>query len=150
MIVVTDDADREGEGDLMVAAASITADDVNLMAREARGLICCAIDADCAQRLELSVQVDGKRESLHGTAFTQSVDWVHGTTTGISAADRAATLRGLADAGSRPEDLARPGAHLSHRCPRPAASWSGEGTRRPRSICAAWPASPARARFAKS
>lgn len=109
MIVVTDDADREGEGDLMVAAVSITRDDVNLMAREARGLICCAIDADCAQRLELSVQIDGKRESLHGTAFTQSVDWVHGTTTGISAAERAATLRGLADAGSRPEDLARPG-----------------------------------------
>jgi 3,4-dihydroxy 2-butanone 4-phosphate synthase/GTP cyclohydrolase II len=109
MIVVVDDADREGEGDLMVAAASITADDVNLMAREARGLICCAIDADCAQRLELSVQVDEKRESLHGTAFTQSVDWVRGATTGISAADRAATLRGLADARSRPEDLARPG-----------------------------------------
>lgn len=109
MIVVADDADREGEGDLMVAAAAVTADDINLMAREARGLICCAIDGERAQRLELRVQVGGKRESLQGTAFTQSVDWVHGTTTGISAADRAATLRGLANAGSRPEDLARPG-----------------------------------------
>ena len=109
MIVVADDADREGEGDLMVAAASVTANDINLMAREARGLICCAIDGDCAQRLELSVQVDGKRGSLHGTAFTQSVDWIRGATTGISAADRAATLRGLSDAKSRPEDLARPG-----------------------------------------
>ncbi len=109
MIIVTDDADREGEGDLMAAAISVTADQVNLMASEARGLICCAIDAACAARLELSVQVDGKRQALHGTAFTQSVDWVHGTTTGISAADRAATLRGLADAATRPEDLARPG-----------------------------------------
>ncbi len=109
MIIVTDDADREGEGDLMAAAISVTADQVNFMAREARGLICCAIDAARAARLHLSVQVDGKREALHGTAFTQSVDWVHGTTTGISAADRAATLRGLADAATRPEDLARPG-----------------------------------------
>ncbi len=109
MIIVTDDADREGEGDLMAAAISVTADQVNFMAREACGLICCAIDAARAARLHLSVQVDGKREALHGTAFTQSVDWVHGTTTGISAADRAATLRGLADAATRPEDLARSG-----------------------------------------
>ena len=109
MIIVTDDADREAEGDLMVAAARITEGDVNLMAREARGLICCAIDAEIARRLELSVQADGRKASLHGTAFTQSVDWIHGTTTGISAADRAATLRGLADGRSRPEDLARPG-----------------------------------------
>ena len=109
MIIVTDDQNREGEGDLMAAAARITADDVNLMAREARGLICCAVDASRAERLELAVQADGKGESLHGTAFTQSVDWVHGTSTGISAADRAATLRGMADTESRPEDLARPG-----------------------------------------
>jgi 3,4-dihydroxy 2-butanone 4-phosphate synthase/GTP cyclohydrolase II len=109
MIIVTDDADREGEGDLMAAAVSITENDVNLMAREARGLICCAIDAAIAERLELSVQADKKRESLHGTAFTQSVDWVKGATTGISVADRTATLQGLADPKSRPEDLARPG-----------------------------------------
>jgi len=109
MIVVTDDVDREAEGDLMAAAVSITEEDVNLMAREARGLICCAIDAARAARLGLSVQTDGKTRSLYGTAFTQSVDWVHGTTTGISAADRAATLRGLAHDDSRPEDLARPG-----------------------------------------
>ena len=109
MIVVTDDANREGEGDLMVAAVHATESDVNLMAREARGLICCAIDAPTAERLDLRVQVDEKRRPLHGTAFTESVDWMHGTTTGISASDRAATLRGLADAKSRPEDLARPG-----------------------------------------
>ena len=109
MIVVTDDADREGEGDLMAAAVSVTDEQVNLMAREARGLICCAIDAARAELLALGVQVDSLRESLHGTAFTQSVDWVHGTTTGISAGDRGATLRGLADDASRPEDFGRPG-----------------------------------------
>ena len=109
MIVVTDDANREGEGDLMVAAVHATESDVNLMAREARGLICCAIDALTAERLDLKVQVDDKRKPLRGTAFTESEDWIHGTTTGISASDRAATLRGLADAKSRPEDFARPG-----------------------------------------
>jgi 3,4-dihydroxy 2-butanone 4-phosphate synthase/GTP cyclohydrolase II len=109
MIVVTDDADREGEGDLMVAAIHATANDVNLMAREARGLICCAIDGATAERLDLHVQLDEKRKPLHGTAFTESIDWIHDTTTGISAADRAAALRGLADESSRPESLARPG-----------------------------------------
>jgi len=109
MIVVTDDADREAEGDLTAAAVSVTEESVNIMAREARGLICCAIDAARAAQLGLSVQTDGKTSSLYGTAFTQSVDWVHGTTTGISAADRAASLRGLADDGSRAEDFARPG-----------------------------------------
>ncbi|MGO9309852.1 MAG: 3,4-dihydroxy-2-butanone-4-phosphate synthase [Spirochaetia bacterium] len=109
MIVVTDDADREAEGDLMVAAVGATDGDVNLMAREARGLLCCAIDAPTAERLELRVQLDEKRKPLHGTAFTESVDWIHGTTTGISASDRAAALRGLADEKSRPEDFARPG-----------------------------------------
>ncbi len=109
MIVVTDDANREGEGDLMVAAIHATDGDVNLMAREARGLICCAIGGPTADRLDLKVQVDEQRKPLHGTAFTESVDWIHGTTTGISTADRAATLRGLADATSRPEDFARPG-----------------------------------------
>ena len=109
MVIVTDDADREGEGDLLAASVHITEADVNLMTREARGLICCAVDSETALRLQLSVQSDGIQESLHGTAFTQSVDWRHGTTTGISASDRAATLRGLASAESRPNDLARPG-----------------------------------------
>ena len=109
MIVVTDDADREGEGDLTMAAFAVTEADVNLMAREARGLVCCAIDAGTAERLDLKVQRDETRPPLHGTAFTLSVDWVHGTTTGISAGDRAATLKGFATPGARPEYFARPG-----------------------------------------
>ena len=111
MVVVTDDADREHEGDLVMAALAATPADVNLMAREGRGLICCAINAATAERLDLRVQFDERRSPLHGTAFTESVDWIHGTATGISAADRAATLQGLADSKSRSEDFARPG-HL--------------------------------------
>ena len=79
------------------------------MAREARGLICCAIDAAAAERLDLKIQADERRPALHGTAFTESVDAREGTSTGISAADRAATLRALADPDCRPADLGRPG-----------------------------------------
>jgi len=109
MVVVSDDEDRECEGDLLVPAAAITPQDVNLMAREGRGLICCAIDAAAAKRLDLKVQADEERPALHGTAFTQSLDARRGTSTGISAADRAATLRALADPASRPSDFGRPG-----------------------------------------
>ena len=79
------------------------------MAREARGLICCAIDAATAERLDLKIQADERRPALHGTAFTESVDAREGTSTGISAADRATTLRALADPACRPADLGRPG-----------------------------------------
>ncbi len=109
IVIVSDDEDREREGDLIIAASRIGAGDVNFMAREARGLICCAIDAAIAERLDLRVQADARRPALHGTAFTESVDAREGTTTGISAADRAITLRALADPASRPSDLARPG-----------------------------------------
>jgi 3,4-dihydroxy 2-butanone 4-phosphate synthase/GTP cyclohydrolase II len=109
MVIVSDDEDRECEGDLLLPAAKITADDVNLMAREGRGLICCAIDAATAERLELVVQTDESRPALHGTAFTMSVDATVGTSTGISAADRAVTLRALADPAYSPSDLGRPG-----------------------------------------
>ncbi len=109
MVIITDDADRECEGDLMIAAVHATEAAVNRMATDARGLICCAIDASIAARLKLTKMPDTSNTALHGTAFTESVDWIHGTTTGISAADRAATLQGLADGKSRAEDLARPG-----------------------------------------
>jgi len=109
IVIVSDDEDRECEGDMLVAAAKVTADAVNLMAREARGLICCAIDAATAERLDLKVRADERRPGLHGTAFTESVDAVHGTSTGISTADRTVTLRALADPLCRPADLGRPG-----------------------------------------
>ena len=109
MVIVSDDEDRESEGDLMIPAAKIGPQDVNLMAREARGLICCAIDAATAERLDLRIQADERRPALHGTAFTESVDAREGASTGISAADRALTLRALADPDCRPADLGRPG-----------------------------------------
>jgi 3,4-dihydroxy 2-butanone 4-phosphate synthase/GTP cyclohydrolase II len=109
MVIVSDDPDRECEGDFLIPAAKVTAEDVNLMAKEGRGLICCAIDAATAERLDLRVQADENRPALHGTAFTQSVDAIQGTSTGISAADRAATLRALADPASRPADFGRLG-----------------------------------------
>ena len=129
MVIVSDDEDREREGDLIIAASRIGAGDVNLMAREGRGLICCAIDEAIAERLDLGVQADARRPALHGTAFTESVDAREGTTTGISAADRAITLRALADPASRPADLARPG-HIFPIVPDPVAYWSATGTRR--------------------
>jgi len=108
IIVVVDDEARENEGDLVFAAEKVTADKVNFLARHGRGLVCVPLRQERAQALGLAAQTQDNT-ALHGTAFTVSVDAVKGTTTGISAADRAATIRTLADPGARPEDLARPG-----------------------------------------
>lgn len=108
MVIVVDDEDRENEGDLVAASELCTPDIINFMATHARGLICVAITEDRARELELDVMV---REStgLHGTRFTVSVDYIHGTTTGISAFDRAKTVRALVNPATKPSDLARPG-----------------------------------------
>jgi 3,4-dihydroxy 2-butanone 4-phosphate synthase/GTP cyclohydrolase II len=108
MIVVTDDADRENEGDLVMAAEKITPAAVNFMAMHGRGLICTPITEERAKQLALQRMVIENRES-HRTDFTVSVDAAHGVTTGISAHDRAETIRILADPKSRPEDLVQPG-----------------------------------------
>uniref|UniRef100_A0A7C4GH89 Riboflavin biosynthesis protein RibBA n=1 Tax=candidate division WOR-3 bacterium TaxID=2052148 RepID=A0A7C4GH89_UNCW3 len=108
MVIVVDDEARENEGDLIAAAAKITAEKVNFMARHGRGLICVALTAQRCRELALAGQATDNT-ALHGTAFTVSVDAVRGTTTGISAHDRARTIRALADPKTRPADLARPG-----------------------------------------
>ncbi|MDZ4804673.1 MAG: bifunctional 3,4-dihydroxy-2-butanone-4-phosphate synthase/GTP cyclohydrolase II [Candidatus Eisenbacteria bacterium] len=108
MLVVMDDDDRENEGDVMMAAQAITPEAVNFMVRFARGLICVPMTEERLERLGLDMMVETNTAS-HGTAFTVSVDYRIGTTTGISAHDRAATIRALADLNSRPEDFARPG-----------------------------------------
>jgi 3,4-dihydroxy 2-butanone 4-phosphate synthase/GTP cyclohydrolase II len=108
MIVVVDDADRENEGDLIMAASKITASDVNFMVTEARGLLCVPLSSDRAEALDL-FPMAAENTALHGTAFTVSVDAAEGVTTGISAADRARTIRMLADEGTRAHDFARPG-----------------------------------------
>lgn len=108
MAVVVDDEDRENEGDLIMAAAKATPQAVNFMAKHARGLICVSLPGSRCRELDLPPQSNGNT-ALHGTAFTVSVDAVRGTTTGISAHDRAATIRALIDPRTRSRDLARPG-----------------------------------------
>ena len=107
-LIIIDDEDRENEGDLAVAAQFATPEAINLMATQARGLICVAMTRERVQDLNLHPMVAENTARL-GTAFTVSVDAKRGTTTGISAYDRAATVRALLDPETRPEDLARPG-----------------------------------------
>lgn len=108
MIIVVDDEDRENEGDLVMAADHVTPASVNFMATHGRGLICVPLTTDRLERLDLAPMVS-KNTARMSTAFTVSVDAVHGTTTGISASDRARTVEVLVDPTSRPSDLARPG-----------------------------------------
>ncbi len=108
MVVVVDDEDRENEGDLVMAAVHVTPDAINFMTREGRGLLCVPITEARARELDLRPMVE-KNTSKFQTAFTVSVTARQGVTTGISAYDRAATIRALADSRARPEDLARPG-----------------------------------------
>jgi 3,4-dihydroxy 2-butanone 4-phosphate synthase/GTP cyclohydrolase II len=107
-IVVVDDADRENEGDLIFAAEKVTPEAINFMARFGRGLICVSLTPERCDELDLPMMVE-KNTSTHETAFTVSVEARHGTTTGISAHDRAATVQVLIDPDAGPEDLRRPG-----------------------------------------
>ncbi len=107
-VIVVDDEDRENEGDLIMAAELATPESVNFMAVHGRGLICVPITDDRIERLKLHPMVQTNTAKL-GTRFTVSVDALKGTTTGISAYDRAITIRSLADDRSVPEDFGRPG-----------------------------------------
>jgi 3,4-dihydroxy 2-butanone 4-phosphate synthase/GTP cyclohydrolase II len=108
ILVVVDDEDRENEGDLTIAAEKITPEAINFMATRGRGLICLALDPEICARLDLQPmsQVNTAR---FGTAFCEAIDAAEGVTTGISAYDRAHTIRVAIDPQSRPQDLARPG-----------------------------------------
>ena len=108
MVIVTDDAERENEGDLVMAASKVTPEAVNFMAKHGRGLICVPLTAERARQLGLQRMVAHNRE-LHRTDFTVSVDAARGVTTGISARDRARTIKTLASAKSGPADLTEPG-----------------------------------------
>jgi len=108
LAIVVDDEDRENEGDFIGAAEAMTPDLVNFMTKEGRGLLCTAITPDRADELDLDLMVDAN-SSLYSTPFTVSVDYRQGTSTGISAADRATTIRALADPDASPYDFARPG-----------------------------------------
>lgn len=107
-VIVVDDESRENEGDLILAAEHATPEQLAFMIRHTSGVICAALPGEWLDRLQLPLMVDENSES-QGTAFTVSVDYRHGTTTGISAAERSATLRALADPLARPEAFNRPG-----------------------------------------
>ena len=109
IVIVVDDEDRENEGDFITAAETITMEKVNFMARYGRGLICAPLTRERCNQLKLDMMV-GENTSLHATPFTVSVDLLtQGCTTGISAGDRAKTIRALGDPKTRPEELGRPG-----------------------------------------
>lgn len=108
VIIVVDDEDRENEGDFICAAEYVTPDIVNFMVTHGRGMLCVALSKKRLDELNLPLMVDSN-SALHGTQFTVTVDAIEGTTTGISAADRALTIKKLVDDDSKPEDFARPG-----------------------------------------
>jgi len=109
MLIVVDDEERENEGDFICAAELITPEIVNFMAKHGRGLICAALPEERCEELELDLMV-GINTSLHETQFTVSVDLLGpGTSTGVSAKDRAMTIKALVDPATKPSDLGRPG-----------------------------------------
>ena len=108
MVIVVDDADRENEGDLILAAEFVTPEAVNFMAKHGRGLICVPTTSERLQQLGIERMVRQNRETFK-TDFQVSVDATHGITTGISAADRAKTIKTMADPTAVPEDLVQPG-----------------------------------------
>ncbi|HSH73510.1 MAG TPA: 3,4-dihydroxy-2-butanone-4-phosphate synthase [Methylophilaceae bacterium] len=114
-VLVVDDTDRENEGDLIIAAEKITASQMAFMVRHSSGIVCVSMTAERLRQLKLPLMVERNTESYR-TAFTVSVDYLHGTSTGISAADRALTLNALADPKSLAADFARPGHIFPLRC----------------------------------
>ena len=110
MVVVVDDEDRENEGDLTIAAEKVTPEVINFMARHGRGLICLPMTAERLDALRIPLMVqDDQNSAKFGTAFCVPIEAKQGTTTGISAADRARTVLAAIDPDTKPEDLARPG-----------------------------------------
>lgn len=108
MLVVIDDADRENEGDIIISAEKITPEDVNFITKYARGMLCVSITEERAAELNLELMVEDNT-ALHETPFAVTIDYKHGTTTGISAHDRAKTINAVVDKNVKPADFARPG-----------------------------------------
>ena len=107
-VIVVDDEDRENEGDLIIAAEKVTPEKINFMLKNARGVLCAPITVSRCEELDLPHQVTNNTSVL-GTPFTVTIDKLEGCSTGVSAADRAATIRALADPTSTPETFGRPG-----------------------------------------
>ena len=148
MLIVVDDEDRENEGDLTVAAEKVTPDIINFMARYGRGLICLSMTGQRLDELDIPMIVN-ENTSRFETAFAVPIDAKHVTTTGISAADRAATIRVAIDPKTRPSDLAKPG-HVSPLRARDGGCSSGQVRRRRPWTSRGWPASIRRESSARS
>jgi len=108
MVIVMDDEDRENEGDLIMAASHVRAEDINFMARFGRGLICLTLTRERCQQLRLPLMVN-ENKTAHSTNFTVSIEAAEGVTTGISAADRAKTIQAAVAKDAQPDDLVQPG-----------------------------------------
>ncbi len=108
MVIIMDDEDRENEGDLLMAAESVTPEAINFMARYGRGLICLTLTKERCEQLRLPLMVD-QNDSAHSTNFTVSIEAAQGVTTGISAADRATTIMATVRKDAQPQDLVQPG-----------------------------------------
>ncbi len=108
MVIIVDDEDRENEGDFLMAAEAVTPESINFMARYGRGLICLTLSKDRCRQLRLPLMVSQNNEA-HSTAFTVSIEAADGVTTGISAADRATTVRAAVASDAKPHDLVQPG-----------------------------------------
>ncbi|MFL5368865.1 MAG: 3,4-dihydroxy-2-butanone-4-phosphate synthase, partial [Myxococcales bacterium] len=108
MVILVDDAERENEGDLVLAAQYVTPEAINFMARYGRGLICLSLTEEQVRKLALPMMVH-ENESTYSTAFTVSIEAARGVTTGISAADRATTIRAAISPDAKPSDVVRPG-----------------------------------------
>ena len=113
MIILVDEANRENEGDLLIAAEFVTPDHINFMSKYARGLVCMPMSADNIDRLQLPMMVEKNNAKYH-TPFTHSIEAASGITTGISAHDRAHTIRVAANPHAKPTDIVTPGTYFSH------------------------------------
>ncbi len=108
MVIVVDDAGRENEGDLVMAAEKITPEAMSFIVKHTSGIVCVPVTADRLEELHLPMMVQDNTARL-GTAFTISVDALNGTTTGVSSQDRTTTVKTLIEPSTRPDDLGRPG-----------------------------------------
>lgn len=135
-VIVMDNEDRENEGDLIVAGKGVTTEQMAFLIKYSSGYICVPMTGERLDELELPLMVP-KNTELMKTAYTVSVDCIHGTTTGISAHDRAVTARYLADPNSKPSDFSRPGHILPLRAV-PKAPWNDSDTLKQLWIFASW------------
>ena len=148
-VVVVDDENRENEGDLVLAAEKATPEAINFMVYHARGLVCMPVTGERLDELNIPLMVDTSNSAKHGTAFTVSIDYMKGTTTGISAYDRAATIRAITDPDVTADDFLRPGHMLPLRY-QSGAFWRAPVIRKRPSTWQDWRASTPRESSAKS